>query len=149
MKSKIQLVAVTLSLAFLSLISVAHVWAQHSHEHKKDAEWKTGMLRVSKPIWAGDVRLKSGMYHVKHVVEGGSHWLVFKSVTLGAGYREGQMAEGQEIARLECNVQSTSKSISNTKVTLTKTSTGISRIQEIQIAGEKVRHIVLQNPSTV
>jgi len=149
MKSKIRLVAVSLSLALFSLVSLQNLWAQHSDEHNKDADWKTGMLRVSKPVWAGDVRLKSGMYHVKHVVEGNSHWLVFKSVTLGAGYREGLMAEGEEIARLECNVESTSKSVRNTKVTLTKTSGGISRIQEIQIAGEKVRHIVLQNRSTV
>jgi hypothetical protein len=149
MKGKIQFVAVSLSLALISLVSAPRVWAQHSHEHKKDADWKIGMLRVSKPVWAGDVRLKSGMYHVKHVVEGDSHWLVFKSVTLGAGYREGLMAEGEEIARLECKVESTSKSVRNTKVTLTKTSAGISRIQEIQIAGEKVRHTVQQNPSTV
>jgi hypothetical protein len=89
------------------------------------------------------------MYHVKHVVEGDKHWLVFNAVTLGAGYREGQMWEGKEIARLECNVEPAARSLRNTKVILTKAVGGMRKVQEIQIAGERVRHILLTNEPTV
>jgi len=82
-------------------------------------------------------------YHVKHVVEGEKHWLIFKTVSLGGGYREGSMWEGKEIARMECSVEPTKKSVNNTKVILSKTNAGERSIQEIQIAGEKVRHILL------
>ena len=62
------------------------------------------MVRLSKSAWAGDVRLKSGMYHVKHVVDGTRHVIVFKSVALPAG-KEFSMWEGKEVARLECRVE--------------------------------------------
>ncbi len=142
MKSKIRLVAVSLSLALISLVSVQHVWAQHSHEHKKDAEWETGMLSVSKPVWAGDVRLKSGMYHVKHVVDGNTHFIVFKPVTMPAG-KGFPMWEGKEILRLNCRVEPAERAVSNSKMVLGSNSAGEQIIAEIQIAGEKVRHVLL------
>jgi hypothetical protein len=149
MKSKTQIIASILALVLVTPVGAARVAAQHSHDHGGDSSWKKGMVRLNTTVWIGDVRLKSGMYHVKHIVEGDKHWLVFKTVTLGAGYREGLMWEGEEIARLECSVEPTTKSVRNTKVILTKTAGGLRRIQEIQIAGEKVRHILLPNPPTV
>ena len=146
MKSKTQFVAVSLALVLVSALGAARVAAQHTHDHGSDTKWKTGMLRISKPIWAGDVRLKSGMYHVKHVVDGDKHWMVFKTVTLGAGYREGSMFEEKEVARLECRVEPAVKSTRNTKFRVGKTSAGEPLIQEIQIAGEKVTHILLPKP---
>ena len=148
MKRKMQLVTISLVWTVISFAALQPTLAQHSHDHGA-TEWKKGMVRLNTTVWIGEVRLKSGMYHVKHVVEGDKHWLVFKSVTLGAGYREGLMWEGKEIARLECSVEPATTSVRNTKVILTKTSGGIRRIQEIQIAGEKVRHILLPSPPTV
>ena len=98
------------------------------------------MVRLSKSAWAGDVRLKSGMYHVKHVVEGSRHVIVFRSVALPAG-KEFSMFEEKEVARLACSVEP-AKEVRNTKVRLGKNAAGQSVILEIQIAGEKVRHIL-------
>jgi hypothetical protein len=99
------------------------------------------MVRLTRTAWAGNIRLERGMYHVKHVIEGGKHWLVFKEVALRAGYQEGSMWEGKEVARLECRVEPAEKSLRNTKVTLAK-SEGAYVIEQIQIAGEKVRHVL-------
>ena len=147
MKHKTQFVAISLALVLLATVSVTRVLAQHSHDHNSSPSWKTGMLRITDRVWAGDVRLESGMYHVKHVVFGDKHWLVFTSVTLGAGYREGSMAEGQEVVRLECLIKPTAKSTSNTKVIFGRNARGEKTIQEIQIAGETVKHILLPKSS--
>ncbi len=143
MKQRIQFIAMTVALVLISAAGAARVSAQHSHDHGNDSSWKTGMVRLTKSGWAGNVRLQSGMYHVKHVVEGDKHWLVFKEVTLRAGYQEGLMWEGKEVARLECRVEPATKSVRNTKTVLARAASGAQSIQEIQIAGEKVRHILL------
>src|SRR6266498_1101417 len=100
MKFKIRLVAMALSL--FAIATIAHVSAQHSHDHNANQSWKKGMVRLGRTAWAGNIRLERGMYHVKHVIEGDKHWLVFKEVTLRAGYQEGLMWEGKEVARIEC-----------------------------------------------
>lgn len=138
MKSKTHLVLAGLALALTSLVSAPQAVAQHTG----DSDWKTGMLRISDPVWAGDVRLKSGMYHVKHVVEGNRHVIVVKSVALPAGYREFSMVEEKEVARLECRVEPAAKQVRNTKMRLNKNAAGESVILEIQIAGENFRHIL-------
>lgn len=99
------------------------------------------MVRLSKSAWAGDVRLKSGMYHVKHVVEGIRHVIVFKSVALPAG-KQFSMWEGKEVARMECRVEPVTKQVRNTKVRLSKNVAGQSVIREIQIAGENIKYIL-------
>lgn len=143
MKSKMQIVAMSLALAVVSLVAVQRTLAQHPHDHSSNSSWRTGMVRLTKSVWAGNVSLQSGMYHVKHVIEVDKHWLVFKSVTLRAGYQEGHMWEGKELARLECRVEPATKSVRNTKTVVARTVSGAQSIQEIQIAGEKVRHILL------
>jgi hypothetical protein len=142
MKSKTHLVLAGFALALMSLISAVPVVAKHTHDHRGDSDWKTGMLRVSDPVWVGDVRLKSGMYHVKHVVDGTRHVIVVKSVALPAGYREFSMVEEKEVARLECRVEPVSKQVRNTKMRLNKNAAGESVILEIQIAGENFKHIL-------
>lgn len=144
MKSKTQIIAISLVLTALSLAFTAQAVAQHSHDHK-GSEWKTGMVRLSEPVWAGNVRLKDRMYHVQHIVEGDKHVLVFKSVTLRAGYQEGSMWEGKEVVRLECRVEPVAKSVSNTKVGFGRNANGERVIEEIQIAGEKVKHVLARS----
>ncbi len=103
------------------------------------------MLRISEPVWAGDVRLKSGMYHVNHVVDGNRHVIVIKSVALLAGYKESSMFEQKEVARLECKVEPATKSTRITKLRLGRNAAGEPVILEIQIAGENVKHILSAN----
>ena len=149
MKHKMQFIAMTLTLALIAVASVTSVVAQHSHDHGDKPQWKKGMVRLNRSAYAGNVRLSSGMYHVKHLVEGDKHWLVFKEVTLRAGYQEGFMWEGKEVARVECRVEAAEKSLRNTKVVLTKSDSRTPSIQEVQIAGEKVRHILLSGGPAV
>lgn len=141
MKTKIQLIGLSLAMVLVAAVAV-RVSAQYStFEHDK-ASWKKGMLRLSKPALAGDVRLKSGMYHVKHILEGKAHVIVFKPVGLPGG-KGFLMWEEKEVARLECRVEAATESVNNTRVVFSKTKTGERSIQEIQIAGEKVKHILL------
>lgn len=147
MKPKMQFIAMSFIWAVISLTAIQATLAQHPQDYGA-TEWKKGMVRLNQTAWVGDVRLKSGMYHFKHLMEGDKHMLVFKSVALRAG-RDFPMWEGKEVVRLECSVEPATRSIRNTKVILTKTVDGIRRIQEIQIAGEKVRHILLSNPQTI
>ena len=142
MKSKVQIVAVSLVFAVISILGAPRTLAQHSHDHKNVDEWKTGMLRISEPVRVGNVQLKSGMYHVKHVVDGNTHALVFMSVALPAGYREFSMVEQKEVARLQCEIEALTKSSSNTKMQLARNTNGELAIQEVQIAGEKVKHVL-------
>ena len=142
MKPKIQLVGLSLALVLVSTVMTSRVSAQHAYVEHDKASWKKGMLRLSKPAWAGDVRLKSGMYHVRHMIDGNMHVLVFKSVAIPGG-KGFLMWEEKEVARMECRVESAIKSVSNTKVVFSKTNAGERTIHEIQIAGERFRHILL------
>jgi hypothetical protein len=137
MKSTTQFIANSLVLLFISLQLTQGAMAQHTHDHGGTTAWKTGMLRLSKRVWAGDVRLKSGMYHVKHVVDGNTHVIVFKPVTLPGG-KGFPMWEEREVVRLECRVEPATKEVRNTKLRLGRNAAGQSVILEIQIAGEKV-----------
>jgi len=148
MKSKAQLIGVTLAVALISLMPAPRTLAQHAHDQKTKIVWKTGMVRLSKSAWAGNVRLKSGMYHVKHLIDGVKHVLVFRSVALRAG-KDFPMWEEKEVARLECRVEPVTKSTSNTKISLGRNAAGELVIEEIQIAGEKVKHILSGSGSGV
>jgi hypothetical protein len=141
MKFKIRLVAITVALAVSAMVTIAPVSAHHFHNHNGNHSWKKGMVRLTRTAWVGNVRLERGMYHVKHVMDGDKHWLVFKEVTLRAGYQEGLMWEGKEVARIECRVEPAEKSVRNTKTTLAK-SGGAYVIEQVQIAGENVRHVL-------
>jgi hypothetical protein len=141
MRNRAQLIAVGVSLVLISLIAAPRVLAQHPHDQTGKIVWRSGMVRLSKSAWAGDVRLKSGMYHVKHVVDGARHVIVFKSVALPAG-KEFSMWEGNEVARLECRVEPATRRVRNTKVRLGKNVAGQSVIRETQIAVENVLYIL-------
>ena len=128
-----------MSIALFAFASAfaAPLYAQH---HETLSVGKKGMVRLSSKVRAGDVVLESGMYHVQHIVEGSDHVIVFKPVTMPAGYREYQMTEGKEVVRLKCRLEPTDKSFNNTKIKLGRNASGERVIEEIQIAGEKVKH---------
>src|SRR5437867_2015802 len=123
MRSKTQIIVSILALVLATAAGAARLAAQHSY-YNDATKWRSGMLRLSKSAWAGNIRLKRGMYHVKHIVEGDRHWLIFKTVNLGGGHRESIMWEGGEIARMECRVEPAMKSVSNTKVMFSRTEAG-------------------------
>jgi hypothetical protein len=102
MKRKPQLVVEDLGLLLLSLIPAPRMLSQHAHEHNSKVFWKTEMVKLWKSLWAGDVRVKSGMYHVKHLEDGTKHVMVFKPVALPAGYKEFSMFEGEEVKQRGC-----------------------------------------------
>lgn len=138
MKSQIRFVATVIALAIALGLFSSQVLAQH-HDHLTVG--KKGMVRFSSKVRVGDRLLEPGMYHVQHVVEGANHVFVFKPVTMPAGYREYSMVEGSEIVRLKCRVEPVTKSVNNTKITFGRNATGERTIEEIQVAGEKVKHI--------
>ena len=142
MNPKIQLIVLSLALVLVSTVVTVRVSAQYADVEHDKSSWKKGMLRLSKQAWAGDIRLKSGMYHVTHVVEGSTHLIVFRAVTVPAG-KGFPMWEEKEVARVECRVETASKSVKNTKVVFSQTNAGDRSIKEIQIAGERFRHILL------
>ena len=65
---------------------------------------------------------------MKHVVEGNTHAHVFISVDLPACYREFSMVEQKEVAKH--------------KDQLARNTNGELAIQEVLIAGEKVKHVL-------
>ena len=103
---------------------------------------KEGMVTFSSSVRAGDVLLKPGMYHVRHVLEGEDHVVSFKPVRMPAGYRQFQMTEGEEVVRVKCRVEPAAKKTLNTKFRLGRNASGERVVEEIQIAGERVRHLL-------
>ena len=147
MKNQIKFVATSIAL-LITLAAFSQAFAQH-HGHtgvdKPPADRppvdKKGMVRFSEKVRVGDRLLEPGMYHVQHIVEGTDHVFVFKPVTMPAGYREYSMVEGAEIVRLKCRVEPASKSVNNTKVIFGRNTAGERTVAEIQVAGEKIKHI--------
>lgn len=135
MRIKYKLIITSLMLIFASGISPA--FAQQKDTLTVN---KKGMVRLSSAVKAGDMLLKSGMYHVQHTHEGNDHVITFKPVSMPAGYRENQMNEGREILRLKCKVEPVSKKERNTKIRLSRNASGERVLEEIQIAGENVVH---------
>jgi hypothetical protein len=128
-----------MSVAFIVFATAfaAPLYAQH---HETLSVGEKGMVKFSSKVKAGDVVLEPGMYHVQHVIEGSDHVIVFKPVSMPAGYREGQMNEGREAVRVKCQIEPVAKSVSNTKIQLSRNASGERVIESIQIAGEKARH---------
>ncbi len=138
MKNKLKFIATAIALVIALGAFASQVLAQHE-DHLSVG--KKGMVRLTSKTRVGDRLLEPGMYHVRHVVEGGDHAISFQPVTMPAGYKEYSMVEGKEIVRLKCRVEPVSKSVSNTKITLGRNAAGERVIEEIQIPGERVKHV--------
>lgn len=139
MKVKMRLVVIGLSLLLTAVMSGSSTYAQRVSD---DPRWKTGMFTISRTGWAGEVRLEDGVYHVKHVMDGNAHAIVFRRVRLPAG-KGFPMWEGKEIVRIKCLVEPVAKVLSNTKITWGRNASGERVIEEIQIAGERFKHVLL------
>jgi hypothetical protein len=138
MKSKKKSIATAIALVIALGVVASQVLAQHT-DHLNVG--KKGMVRLDSKVRVGDRLLEPGMYHVQHVVEGADHVFIFKPVTMPAGYKEYSMVEGREIVRLKCRVEPVAKSVSNTKITFGRNAAGERVIEEIQVPGEKIKHV--------
>lgn len=102
---------------------------------------KKGEIHFRSSVRVGEVLLKPGMYQIQHAAEGENHVIVFKEVAMVAGYKMGVTSVGKEVARVNCKVEPTNKSLSNTKIYLRTNASGEKEIEKVQVAGEKVFHI--------
>ena len=102
---------------------------------------RKGEVHFTSSVRVGNATLKSGMYQVQHIVEGENHMIVFKEVSMPAGYKMGGTWVGKEVARVKCKVEPAEKKFSNTKVFLRTKANGEKEIEKIQVAGEKVIHV--------
>ena len=137
MRSTTRLTVMSMALIALLAAFAAPLFAQQTHTLSAN---KKGMARFSSKVRVRDLVLPAGMYHVQHVVEGSDHVIVFKPVTMPSGFKEYQMTEGREVVRLKCRVSPVDKSVRNTEIKLGRNAAGERVIEEIQIAGEKVKH---------
>lgn len=103
---------------------------------------KKGEVHFTTQVKAGDAVLKPGMYQVQHVMEGSEHVIVFKEVGMQAGYKMGNTPVGKEVARIKCKVEPVTKAVNNTKITLRTNAAGEKQIAEVQVAGEKFKHLI-------
>jgi hypothetical protein len=103
---------------------------------------KKGVIHFNVPVKAGNTLLEPGMYQLQHAVEGGDHFVTFKSAAMPAGYRHGNTPVANEAsARIKCRVEPVDKKVSNTKITLRTSTAGEKEVAEVQVAGEAFKHI--------
>jgi len=103
---------------------------------------KKGQAHFTNAVKVGAVVLKPGMYQVQHLDESGEHVIIFKEMSMPAGYRMGNTPVGNEVARIKCKVEPVAKKAPNTKITLRTNAAGEKEIVEVQIAGEAFMHLM-------
>ena len=131
----------TMTIALLNLA----VAAQDHQAHHQKAEviiGKKGQVHFTQNVKVGTTVLKPGMYQVQHVMEGSEHVVIFKEVGMQAGYKHGNTPVGKEVARIQCKIEPVTKSVNNTKITLRTNAAGEKEIADVQIAGEKFKHLL-------
>jgi len=148
MKNTVSIVAsLMLAVAALSLPALAQDHQEHGmHSQKQKGQTltvgKKGEVHFTSEVKAGDTVLKPGMYQVQHLEEGADHVIVFKEMSMPAGYKMGNTPVGKEAARIKCKVEPVSKKVSNTKITLRTNDKGEKEIAEVQVAGEAFKHLM-------
>jgi hypothetical protein len=126
------------------LISLIGTFSLSSYAQQRETlrVGKKGEIHLNSPVRAGGALLKPGMYRVQHVVEGEDHVVIFREVSMGAGYRMGSTWEGKEVARVKCKIEPADKQVSKTKIYLRTNAAGEKEIAEVQVAGESVKHLL-------
>lgn len=115
-----------------------------SAQNKPDVEiGKKGEIHFNVPVKAGGTLLQPGMYQLQHAVEGGDHYVTFKSVQMPAGYRHSNTPVAKEAsARIKCRVEALDKKTGKTVVSLRTNSAGETEVAEVSIAGEAFKHVL-------
>jgi hypothetical protein len=103
---------------------------------------KKGEIHFKSKVKAGDTVLGPGMYQVQHVVDGDSHAIVFREMSMPAGYRMGSATVGKEVARAKCSVEPVEKKVHSSRIVLRTTDAGEKQVAEVQIAGEAYKHVL-------
>jgi len=149
MTSKIKTIVaaalLTLACGSFGLITLAQDHQAHHAQGKSDNDvivGKKGEVHFTTQVKAGSTVLKPGMYQVQHVTEGGEHLIIFKEMSMPAGYKMGNTPIGTEVARIKCNVEPVNKMVNNTKITLRTNTAGEKEIAEVQVAGEAFKHLL-------
>ncbi len=135
---------VALLVMTIALLNLA-VAAQDHQAHNQKAEviiGKKGQVHFTQNVKVGTTVLKPGMYQVQHVMESSDHVVIFKEVGMQAGYKHGNTPVGNEVARVNCKIEPVTKSVNNTKITLRTNAAGEKEIADVQIAGEKFKHLL-------
>lgn len=145
MNTIIKLAFLLLTIGTLSFMAVAQDHQGHG-QHKASGKdvviGKKGQVHFTSQVKVGETVLKPGMYQVQHLEEGSDHVIIFKEVGMQAGYKHGNTPVGNEVARIKCKVEPVTKAVNNTKITLRTTTAGEKEIAEIQVAGEKFKHLL-------
>jgi hypothetical protein len=131
-----------LAAALLSLPALAQDHQGMKMSDKDVIIGKKGEVHFTDQVKAGDAVLKPAMYQVQHVMEGSDHVIIFKEMGMAAGYKMGNTPTGKEVARIKCKVEPITKAENNTKITLRTNAAGEKEIAEVQIAGEKFKHLL-------
>jgi len=140
--TQIIVVAALLVLAAWIFILPASAQSQKAQPGKELSIGKKGEVHFYIQVKAGDAVLKSGMYQVQHTVAGSEHVLIFKEMSMQAGYKMGNTPVGKEVARIKCKIEPVANKVSNTKITLRTNAAGEKEIAEVQVAGEAYKHLL-------
>jgi hypothetical protein len=137
------IIAVTLLVLAVGTFNLpASAQNQKAQPSKDFTIGKKGEVHFHTQVKAGDAVLKPGMYQVQHIEEGGAHVIIFKEMSMPAGYKMGNTPVGKEVARIKCKVEPVTKKASNTKITLRANAAGEKEIAEVQVAGEGFKHLL-------
>lgn len=139
MTRTIALLAMTIALLTLTVVAQDH---QAHHQKEEVIIGKKGQIHFTQNVKVGTSVLKAGMYQVQHMMEGSEHVVIFKEVSMQAGYKHGNTPVGKEVARTKCKVEPVAKSVNNTKITLRTNAAGEKEVAEVQVAGEKFKHLL-------
>ncbi len=103
---------------------------------------KKGVLHLNRKVKAGDITLKSGSYQVRLVMEDDEHFIVFREIPAGMGWRNGTLTPGKEVARIKCAYEPIARKWKNTTLLLRTNADEEREIAEIRVAGEAFRHLL-------
>lgn len=141
-KTQIIVAAVLLVLAAGAFNLPASARIQKAQPGKDFTIGKKGEVHFYIQVKAGNAVLKPGMYQVQHTVEGNDHVLIFKEMSMQAGYKMGNTPVGKEVARIKCKIEPVTTKVNNTKITLRTNASGEKEIAEVQVAGEAFKHLL-------
>ena len=97
---------------------------------------RKAIIGLSSETRAGDLVLPSGTYQVQHVA---GHAMVFRKVIIGS--YSGSQKVGKEVGRVPCDADLLGEKIARTETLMVTDQAGNTRITELRIKGETVRHL--------
>ena len=106
---------------------------------------KAGQLHIGSTVRAGDVLLKPGTYQVQHFFDG-ADGIIFTEMKMPGPFEKGRTMNDSirtEVARVKCKAEPIDRKWRNTRVILRTNAAGGKEVSEVQIKGEKVRHLVV------